>query len=258
MSRKSFAGIRRRSEIDASNLLFGGKLMDLCTESCLFRRGFHSETRPIVGTTDICSTWNTSHFDPRFQIVPRGTCPRSTIRPTFPRSKNLVKTLRQLSFAQFQTVLTFTRISIPANTAPLTNPFLDDPVYISDEELVSRAKSDDRNQLEPLLIHHSLRLFNLSTRMLHRRADVEDATQEILLKTINALPGFRGEADFRTWLYRIAVNHLLSARKPKWDACDAICSFAQASAGLRPIPDLDPPESRTVPTNGDRESRNRE
>jgi RNA polymerase sigma factor (sigma-70 family) len=83
--------------------------------------------------------------------------------------------------------------------------------------------------------------------MLHRRADAEDAAQEILLKTIKALPEFRSEAKFRTWLYRIAVNHLLSVKKPKWSACDAICSFTVASAGLRQVPDLDPPDPRTVP-----------
>jgi len=83
--------------------------------------------------------------------------------------------------------------------------------------------------------------------MLHRRADAEDATQEILLKVIQALPGFRGEAKFSTWLYRIAVNHLLSFKKPKWAAADAICSFTVASLGLRQVPDLDLPDPRTVP-----------
>jgi RNA polymerase sigma factor (sigma-70 family) len=83
--------------------------------------------------------------------------------------------------------------------------------------------------------------------MLRRHADAEDATQEILLKAMTALPGFRGEAKFTTWLYRIAVNHLLNVKKPKWAASDAVCSFAVASAGLRQVPDLDLPDPRTVP-----------
>jgi RNA polymerase sigma factor (sigma-70 family) len=83
--------------------------------------------------------------------------------------------------------------------------------------------------------------------MLRRHADAEDATQEILLKAMTALPGFRGEAKFTTWLYRIAVNHLLNVKKPKWAASDAVCSFAMASAGLRQVPDLDLPDPRTVP-----------
>jgi RNA polymerase sigma factor (sigma-70 family) len=112
---------------------------------------------------------------------------------------------------------------------------------------VSRAKAGDRDQLEILLMRHLPWVFNLSARMLHRRADAEDATQEILLKTIKALPGFHGEAKFSTWLYRIAANHILSVRKTKWTASDAVCSFAIASVGLRQIPDLDPPDPRTIP-----------
>ncbi len=134
-----------------------------------------------------------------------------------------------------------------AKSAPLPNPFSDDLSSDPENELVSRAKSGDRDQLELLLARHLPWIFNLSLRMLHRRADAEDATQEILLKTIKALPGFRGEAKFRTWLYRIAVNHLLSVNKAKWAAADAVCSFAVASAGLRQVPDLDPPDPRTVP-----------
>jgi RNA polymerase sigma factor (sigma-70 family) len=127
------------------------------------------------------------------------------------------------------------------------NPFLENPTDNLDEELATRAKAGDREQLELLLTRHLPWLFNLSLRMLHRRADAEDATQEILLKTIKALPGFRNEAKFRTWLYRIAFNHLLNVKKPKWAASDAICSFTQASAGLRQVTDLDLPDPRTVP-----------
>jgi RNA polymerase sigma factor (sigma-70 family) len=117
----------------------------------------------------------------------------------------------------------------------------------TDEELVARAKAGDRDQLELLLTRHLPWIFNLSVRMLHRHADAEDATQEILLKVITALPGFRSEAKFTTWLYRIAVNHLLNVKKPRWAASDAICSFAVASAGLRQVPDLDLPDPLTVP-----------
>jgi len=133
------------------------------------------------------------------------------------------------------------------NAPHLPNPFLDDAIGTHDEELLIHAKLGDPEQLELLLTPHLPWLFNLSLHMLHRRADAEDATQEILLKTIKALPGFRGEARFRTWLYRIAINHLLSVRKPKWDASNPVCSFAIASAGLRQVPDLDPPDPRTVP-----------
>lgn len=132
-------------------------------------------------------------------------------------------------------------------SSPLQTPFSDCPTPPTDEELLTHALAGDRDQLELLITRHLPWVFNLALRMLHRRADAEDATQEILLKAVTALPGFRGEAKFRTWLYRIAVNHLLNVRKATWAASDSICSFTAASAGLRQVPDLDPPDPRTVP-----------
>ena len=129
----------------------------------------------------------------------------------------------------------------------LSCPFIDDSSQNQEAELVARAKAGDRDQLEILFARHLPWLFNLSLRMLHRHADAEDATQEIILKVVKALPGFRGDAKFGTWLYRIAVNHLLSVKKPKWAASNPICSFSVASAGLRQVPDLDPPDPSTVP-----------
>jgi RNA polymerase sigma factor (sigma-70 family) len=129
----------------------------------------------------------------------------------------------------------------------LQDPFLQNSIGVPDEELAARARAGDRDQLELLLTRHLPWIFNLSIRMLHRHADAEDATQDILLKVVKALPGFREEARFTTWLYRIAVNHLLNVKKPKWAASDAVCSFAVASAGLRQVPELDLPDPRTVP-----------
>ncbi len=94
-----------------------------------------------------------------------------------------------------------------------------------------------------LLTRHQPWIFNLAVRMLLRRADAEDATQEVLIKAYKALPEFRGESGFRTWLYRIAVNHILNIKK----AAVPICSFDDAARGLQRVPDLDPPDPRTVP-----------
>jgi RNA polymerase sigma factor (sigma-70 family) len=127
------------------------------------------------------------------------------------------------------------------------NPFLDQPSESSDEELAVGAQSGDQTSLELLLTKHLPWLFNLSLRMLHRHADAEDATQEILIKVMKALPSFRGDSKFRTWLYRIAVNHVLNVKKTKWAATDSVCSFAHAAGGLRQVPDLDLPDPKTVP-----------
>jgi RNA polymerase sigma factor (sigma-70 family) len=133
------------------------------------------------------------------------------------------------------------------SSEPIHNPFGATFSSTEDQRLLTHAKAESREDLETLLSRHLPWIFNLSLRMLHRRVDAEDATQEILLKVIQALPGFRSEAKFSTWLYRIAVNHLLNVKKSKWFSADAICSFSIASAGLRQVPDLDPPDPRTVP-----------
>jgi RNA polymerase sigma factor (sigma-70 family) len=127
------------------------------------------------------------------------------------------------------------------------NPFLETAAVPSDEELVSGAQSGSQEALERLLTRHQPWIFNISLRMLYRRHDAEDATQDILIKVLKALPRFRGESRFRTWLYRIAVNHILNLKKDKWAACESICSFPVAAAGLARTPDLDLPDPRTVP-----------
>ncbi|MFH1135685.1 MAG: RNA polymerase sigma factor [Pseudomonadota bacterium] len=81
------------------------------------------------------------------------------------------------------------------------------------EEMVFRARRGDKEALERLLESIKNLVFGLALRMLGRPADAEDAGQEILIKVITHLAEFRGESAFSTWVYRIASNHLLSARK---------------------------------------------
>jgi RNA polymerase sigma factor (sigma-70 family) len=117
----------------------------------------------------------------------------------------------------------------------------------TDEALLAKARRDDQDALEALLARHQPWVFNIALRMLYQQADAEDATQEILIKVLKALPSFRGESKLSTWLYRIAVNHILNVKKANWAASDAVCSFEQAAAGLQRVPDLDPPDPTTVP-----------
>lgn len=129
----------------------------------------------------------------------------------------------------------------------MRNPFVETALETPDEELVSSAQSGDRQALERLLIRHQPWIFNIAVRMLYRHPDAEDATQDVLIKALKALPGFRGDSKFRTWLYRIAVNHMLNVKRDKWAASEAVCSFADAANGLQHTPDLDLPDPRTVP-----------
>jgi RNA polymerase sigma-70 factor (ECF subfamily) len=76
----------------------------------------------------------------------------------------------------------------------------------SDEDLAHAASSGDRDAFAVLLTRHYDRLFTLSFRLTGVRAEAEDLTQDICLDLTRKLSGFRGEARFTTWLYRVAVN----------------------------------------------------
>ena len=81
------------------------------------------------------------------------------------------------------------------------------------EGLVAQARNGSREALEHLVEKIRERVYGLAMRMLSHPADAEDATQEILIKTVTHLGQFRGECAFSTWVYRIACNHLLTTRK---------------------------------------------
>lgn len=98
-------------------------------------------------------------------------------------------------------------------------PALRPPLACDPEELVwlTSAKSGNLDALDRLLRRHQPWVFNLALRMVWRRDVAEDATQEILLKAVTHLGTFEGRSKFSTWLYRIAVNHLLNIRKSEME-----------------------------------------
>ncbi len=75
-----------------------------------------------------------------------------------------------------------------------------------DQVLVERAQRGDKRAFELLVSKYHRKLGRLLSRMVRDAAEVEDITQEAFIKAYRALPGFRGESAFYTWLYRIAVN----------------------------------------------------
>jgi RNA polymerase sigma factor (sigma-70 family) len=85
----------------------------------------------------------------------------------------------------------------------------------TDEHLVEVAILGDAAALQQLLGRQQLWIFNLAFYMLHSRVDAEDATQEVLVKIATNLGSFKGASSFRTWARRIAVNHVLDARKSR-------------------------------------------
>jgi len=88
-----------------------------------------------------------------------------------------------------------------------------DHMGLSNEELVHQAKSGDKNALETLVQRIQNQIYNLAVRMLYDPADAEDAAQEIMIRIITRLSGFREESAFTTWAYRVAANYLLTTRR---------------------------------------------
>jgi RNA polymerase sigma factor (sigma-70 family) len=84
---------------------------------------------------------------------------------------------------------------------------------MSDQALIERAIAGDRDALNALVVRHQPFVFNIALKMFGSRADAEDLTQEIFIRVITSLRAFRAESAFSTWLYRIAMNHLLKTRR---------------------------------------------
>lgn len=85
------------------------------------------------------------------------------------------------------------------------------PVSIEDD--IARALQGDSGALERVLLAAQPLVFNLALRMLGRREDALDTTQEVLLRVATHLCEYRSESRFSTWVYRIAVNALLDERR---------------------------------------------
>jgi RNA polymerase sigma factor (sigma-70 family) len=75
--------------------------------------------------------------------------------------------------------------------------------------------------------------------MLHHPQDAEDATQEILIKVLTRLSSFEGRSSFRTWLYRIVVNHVLNMKRGRVEVQHESIDFAAYGAALDATPDLE-------------------
>ncbi|MCP4537556.1 MAG: sigma-70 family RNA polymerase sigma factor [Chloroflexi bacterium] len=84
----------------------------------------------------------------------------------------------------------------------------------SDAELVAKARQGDEAAFEQLVRKHQRYVFNVAYRVLGDYAEAEDMTQEAFVRAWRGLPGFRGQAQFTTWLYRI-VHNLCLNRLPK-------------------------------------------
>jgi RNA polymerase sigma factor (sigma-70 family) len=121
----------------------------------------------------------------------------------------------------------------------INNPLADDSPDHEDQKLVLRARSGDRKALEELVQRHQAWIYNIAIRMLYHPQDAEDATQEILIKVLTRLSSFEGRSSFRTWLYRIVVNHVLNMKRGRVEVQQASIDFASYGAALDATPDVE-------------------
>ena len=76
----------------------------------------------------------------------------------------------------------------------------------TDEELVARSRGGDLDSFNQLILRWERPIYALAYRVIGREEDARDVCQETFLRAFRGLPGFKGEAKFSSWLYRIALN----------------------------------------------------
>jgi RNA polymerase sigma-70 factor (ECF subfamily) len=119
----------------------------------------------------------------------------------------------------------------------------------ADHELVSMVQEGDKRAFDLLVLKYQQKVASLISRYIRDSTEVMDVTQEAFLKAYRALPGFRGESAFYTWLYRIAINtvknHLVAqGRRPPGDDVEAEVA-EQMDMGNR-LRELGTPESHLL------------
>jgi RNA polymerase sigma-70 factor, ECF subfamily len=119
----------------------------------------------------------------------------------------------------------------------------------ADQQLVERVQKGDKRAFDVLVLKYQHRIYSLVTRFIRDPDEVQDVVQEAFIKAYRALPGFRGESAFFTWLYRIAINtaknYLVSrARRPPGADVDIEDAEYLESAGA--LRDLAGPENQLM------------
>jgi RNA polymerase sigma-70 factor (ECF subfamily) len=116
----------------------------------------------------------------------------------------------------------------------------------TDQQLVAKVQKGDSRAFDLLVLKYQHKIFGLISRYVHDADEVQDVAQEAFIKAYRALPRFRGDSAFYTWLYRIAINtaknHLVSRsrRPPGSDVEVEDAEYYDGGAALR---DLNTPEN---------------
>ena len=114
-----------------------------------------------------------------------------------------------------------------------------------DRELVLRVQKGDKSAFDVLVLKYQFKIIKLVSRYVRDSSEAQDVAQEAFIKAYRALPGFRGDSAFYTWLYRIAINtaknYLVSqGRRPPGTDIDA--QDAEQFEGQTFLKDYETPE----------------
>ena len=119
----------------------------------------------------------------------------------------------------------------------------------SDRELVERFNSGERAAFDELVDRYSSRAYQIAYGVLGNREDAEEVAQDVFVRVYRALGKFRGDSEFTTWMYRIAVN--LAKNKYRWNKTRGgqrtISIDAPRPGREDDQPGIDPPETRIGP-----------
>jgi len=115
-----------------------------------------------------------------------------------------------------------------------------------DQQLVERVQRGDKQAFGLLVSKYQRKLARLLSRMIRDPAEVEDVVQEAFIKAYRALPSFRGDSAFYTWLYRIGINaaknYLVSLGRRASSRTDVLSEDAEGFEDADQLRDIDTPE----------------
>lgn len=116
----------------------------------------------------------------------------------------------------------------------------------ADNLLVQRVQRGDKRAFDLLVIKYQHKILSLISRYIKDRSEVEDVAQEAFIKAYRALPRFRGDSAFYTWLYRIAINtakNYLVAQNRRPPGSDIEIADAEILVGESELKDIETPEN---------------
>ena len=119
----------------------------------------------------------------------------------------------------------------------------------SDQQLVVRVQKGDKAAFDLLVLKYQSKVFAIVSRFIRDQDEVADVSQEAFIKAYRALANFRGESQFYTWLYRIAVNtakNYLVAKSRRPPAADVDVADAEYYSGSEYLKELGTPEGHLL------------